>query len=85
MLKEGGSHWSLLYFCKERKTFYYFDSIGAYSYKTAAKVAKNISSFLKFSPSTLIIKMAKPQQRKSVDCGIYVLLFTDTLIDRIVN
>lgn len=29
--------------------------------------------------------MATPQQRNSVDCGIYVLLFTDTLIDRIVN
>lgn len=80
-----GSHWSLLYFSKERKTFYYFDSIGAYSYKTAAEVAKNISSFLKVSPSTPIIKMATPQQRNSVDCGIYELLFTDTLIDRIVN
>lgn len=29
--------------------------------------------------------MATLQQRSSVDCGIYVLLFTDTLIDRIVN
>lgn len=72
-------------FLKKGKHFPYFVSIRAYSYKTAAEVAKNISSFLKVSPSTPIIKMATPQQRSSIDCGIYVLFFTDTLIDRIVN
>ncbi|KAG8291811.1 SUMO1 sentrin specific peptidase 8 [Homalodisca vitripennis] len=79
----GGSHWSLLMYEREHNGFFYFDSIGDYNFPHAEQFVKNISKHLGLEETTPIHKVAVPQQNNGVDCGIYMLIFGDILIQLI--
>ncbi|KAG8305508.1 SUMO1 sentrin specific peptidase 8 [Homalodisca vitripennis] len=81
----GGSHWSLLLYVKGHDEFLYFDSIGDYNLSHAKQVVKKISKHLGLGELTPINKVAVPQQSNGVDCGIYMLIFGDILIQCIIK
>lgn len=78
----GGSHWSLLVYCKRDKTCYHFDSSTGYNGNIASKFASNVMSYLldKDEPAKQFIELDCPQQDNGYDCGIYVLCLTDVII-----
>lgn len=77
----GGSHWSLLVFCKQDKTCYHFDSSRGYNSSIASKFAKNVMSCLldKDESNKKFVDMDSPQQDNGYDCGVYVLCLADVI------
>ena len=83
----GGSHWSLLVYCKRDKTCYHFDSSTGYNGSIASKFASNVMSYLldKDEPAKQFIEPDCPQQDNGYDCGIYVLCVTDVIIRYVIE
>lgn len=77
----GGSHWSLLVFCKQDKTCYHFDSSKGYNSNIASKFAENIMNCIldKNEPNKKFVDTDSPQQDNGYDCGVYVLCFADVI------
>lgn len=44
---EGGSHWSLLMYCKNMRQFYHIDSCSGFNESSAKKLTKNLSQILR--------------------------------------
>ena len=78
-----GSHWSLLVYSKKENKYFYLDSHGRYNLKSGEQVAKNVQVLLKCpkKPSMEIVDC--PQQANGWDCGVFVLLFTQVILNRI--
>ncbi|XP_003490142.1 sentrin-specific protease 8 [Bombus impatiens] len=83
----GGTHWSLLIFCKGDKTCYHFDSAKGSNATIASKFAKNVMDcvFDKNEPNKKFVEVDSPQQNNSYDCGVYVLCLTDVIINHILK
>ncbi|XP_076637063.1 sentrin-specific protease 8 [Colletes latitarsis] len=83
----GGSHWSLLVYCKRDKTCYHFDSSKGYNNSIASKFAKHLMNFLldKNEPSKKFFESECPQQDNAYDCGIYVLCLTDIITENVIK
>lgn len=84
----GGTHWSLLLYIKDQQSYYYFDSLHSHNYKHAQVVANKVSKYLSAcsqKPTLSIEQVPVPQQNNTFDCGIYVLLFTDTVVEAILT
>ncbi|KAG8308659.1 SUMO1 sentrin specific peptidase 8, partial [Homalodisca vitripennis] len=90
--KTEGSHWSLMLFVRNLQKFLYFDSCGTYNREHAQKVAEKVHEHLGVEGDVLfqgvegdvlfqIVEV--PQQPNTVDCGIYLTIFTDILIQLI--
>ena len=74
--KSGGSHWSLLVFCRPTAICYYFDSSHGSNKKSAMEI------FYKFKPlfkceAAKVEEQPTPQQPNGYDCGVYVMSFTE--------
>lgn len=82
---EGGSHWSLLIYCKSRETFYYYDSLDNKNLISARKIAEKLSNYLAIQSPLDLVCMNGPTQDNSFDCGIYMLLIVDHIIASIVK
>jgi sentrin-specific protease 8 len=76
----GGSHWSLLLYSKGQNKFFYLDSSADYNITHAQQVVNKVSKYLGLTNQVHCQKVMVPQQNNSVDCGIYMLIFTDVLI-----
>ncbi|XP_033358187.1 sentrin-specific protease 8-like [Bombus vosnesenskii] len=83
----GGTHWSLLIFCKEDKTCYHFDSAKGSNATIASKFAENVMDcvFDKKEPNKKFVEVDSPQQSNSYDCGVYVLCLTDVIINHLLK
>ncbi|XP_043595064.1 sentrin-specific protease 8-like [Bombus pyrosoma] len=85
--KAGGTHWSLLIFCKRDKTCYHFDSAKGYNGSIASKFAENIMSCIldKNEPNKKFVEVDSPQQANGYDCGVYVLCLVDIITNHILR
>ncbi|KZC08124.1 PREDICTED: sentrin-specific protease 8-like [Dufourea novaeangliae] len=83
----GGSHWSLLVYCKQEKTCYHFDSSKGCNYSIAENFAKNVMNYMldKDEPNKKFIEPDCPQQDNAYDCGIYVLCLTDIVTEYVLK
>ncbi|XP_031844910.1 sentrin-specific protease 8 [Nomia melanderi] len=81
----GGSHWSLLLYCKEEKTCYHFDSCKGCNY--AAKFARNVLNYMlgNDEPNKKFLEPNCPQQDNGYDCGLYVLCLTDIITEYVLK
>ncbi|KAG8327821.1 SUMO1 sentrin specific peptidase 8 [Homalodisca vitripennis] len=77
--KTEGSHWSLMLFVRNLQKFLYFDSCGTYNREHAQKVAEKVHEHLGVEGDVLFQIVEVPQQPNTVDCGIYLTIFTDIL------
>lgn len=83
----GGTHWSLLIFCKGDKTCYHFDSAKGYNASIASKFAENVMSCVldKNEPNKRFVEVDSPQQNNGYDCGVYVLCLADIITNHILK
>lgn len=84
----GGNHWSLLVYLSKEDIFLYYDSIKkrTSNLENAKKIAQKLRVLINgktYALKTLdnfIINSETPQQKNGYDCGVYVLAFTEILI-----
>lgn len=76
----GGSHWSLLVYSKPEQVCFHFDSSSGFNGVVASEFARSLTSYF-LGRSKECIQVPCPQQENGYDCGIYVLCFTDAILD----
>ena len=88
MNANGGSHWSLLAYLSEEDIFIYYDSMQTKNNNigNALKIAGKLRGLIQNESKTaleerFIINPETPQQKNGYDCGVYVLGFTEVLIE----
>ncbi|KAL1916666.1 uncharacterized protein VTP21DRAFT_5370 [Calcarisporiella thermophila] len=99
--RAGGSHWSLLVFYRPTRVFYHYDSMNDYNEHHAQRTANRFCQLLGVRGGPLIRKyaystfdlvwdakfknMRTPQQNNGSDCGVFVISFTDVLVQRLLT
>ncbi|XP_026282755.1 sentrin-specific protease 8 [Frankliniella occidentalis] len=81
----GGSHWSLLVFCKNEDSFFHFDSSSGSNYGQAKQLASKLSKFLSASEAGVFVQADTLQQKNGYDCGIHVLCNVDLIAEYCAN
>lgn len=76
----NGSHWSLLLVDMSSKVFYHIDSLKDYNYNHAQTICEKFHSFFNFPAQPTLVKIESPQQTNGYDCGIHMLLSTDSIV-----
>lgn len=81
----SGCHWSLLLYSKTEKTFFYFDSYNNLNLQHARAIFSKLKPYVCTSNhDDICLRIIDcPQQRNGVDCGIYLIIFVDKLINSI--
>lgn len=74
----GGSHWSLLVWCRTPGVFYHFDSSSPANHHVAETMQEKLKGFLGF-PSAALKEAKCLQQSNSYDCGVHVIAQTEFL------
>jgi len=79
----GGTHWTLLVFDRDRGSFFHYDSSkGSRNDANVKKLIKKLLPLLKLADAdkcTLENVKSCPQQENSYDCGLFVCKFADVL------
>ena len=85
--KVGGTHWSLLMFCKRENKYYHYDPIVGKNTEHAKKLVMNIIDISNFGTKGLpeYKDIICPQQENSFDCGPYIMLYIQELINNIIT
>ena len=68
----GGSHWSLLVWCKSQGTFYHYDSSTPSNHHVAEEMALKLRGFLGH-PNAMVKGGKCLQQANSYDCGVHLI------------
>ncbi|XP_022756076.1 NEDD8-specific protease 1-like [Durio zibethinus] len=80
---EGGSHWSLLAYCRSANVFVHHDSNGQMNKRHAMRLFKSLVGYIGSSSSDCNAKylecIGTPQQVNSYDCGLYVTATARTI------
>ncbi|BBN17309.1 sentrin-specific protease 8 [Marchantia polymorpha subsp. ruderalis] len=77
---EGGTHWTLLMYNRQRNTFEHFDSMAGTNWKQARDLVHIIKPFMgPVAASAKFIEQATPQQENNYDCGVYVMAIAQVL------
>ncbi|EOY33124.1 hypothetical protein QUC31_019105 [Theobroma cacao] len=80
---EGGSHWSLLAYCRSANVFVHHDSNGQMNKRHAMRLFKSVVGFVGDSSSACNAKylecIGTPQQVNGYDCGLYVTVTARTI------
>ncbi|XP_074111960.1 sentrin-specific protease 8 [Cotesia typhae] len=79
----GGSHWSLLVYSKNEKTCFHFDSAHGNNNAEARSFGLKISKQLLGDKTASFKNVECPQQDNGYDCGIFVLCFTDAILEHL--
>ena len=69
----GGSHWSLLVFVRDPKTFYHLDSSAGMNNLVAKDMARKAAKLVGVEQAS-VIEMNVEQQSNGHDCGVFLLL-----------
>ncbi|CAN6445406.1 unnamed protein product [Victoria cruziana] len=77
---EGGTHWSLLSYCRTCNLFEHYDSFGSSNRRHAMKLYKGIRHLVG-APAivTNFRDCNTPQQMNGYDCGLYMLAIAEVL------
>lgn len=71
LLTAGGSHWSLLVFCKAENTFHHFDSASPLNRSVGQQVYVKLKGYL--GESAVLKEENCLQQSNGMDCGVHVI------------
>ncbi|OQR82186.1 SUMO protease [Thraustotheca clavata] len=75
-----GSHWALLVYHQQTKSYKFYDSSNNHNLQSAREVAQVLDKALGTKSRHIEIECpACPQQRNGVDCGMYVCLIAEWL------
>lgn len=81
----SGSHWSLMLYVAEIKEFFYFDSLGLFNYEHAVKISSNMQNLVSKNSTCKITPISVPKQLNGYDCGIYLIIFSELIIQGIMQ
>ncbi|XP_049773714.1 sentrin-specific protease 8-like [Schistocerca cancellata] len=76
----GGTHWSLLVYCKLEDTFFHFDSSSGFNNHHAKVLADGLSKYFSPIAKSVFIEAPSLQQTNSYDCGVHLLCNVDHII-----
>ncbi|KAJ3146696.1 hypothetical protein HDU86_008440 [Geranomyces michiganensis] len=74
----GGTHWSLVVFCRAVQTFYIYDSMGSHNYWHANKTNTRFSELFGLA-APLVSEVLGAQQSNSSDCGVLLCSMIEEL------
>lgn len=83
--KAGGSHWSLLLYCRGEKCCYHFDSSNGSNSRIASDFAKTLIRYTVGKSEKKLVEINCPQQNNGYDCGIHVLCMTDIILEYVLR
>ena len=69
----AGTHWSLMFFLPESRSFHHIDSLDPANNESAHKIAKSIVNGLDITGANIITYHDAGVQKNKHDCGVYVL------------
>eukprot|EP00246_Nothoceros_aenigmaticus_P005032 TRINITY_DN16843_c0_g1_i1.p1 TRINITY_DN16843_c0_g1~~TRINITY_DN16843_c0_g1_i1.p1 ORF type:complete len:229 (-),score=25.11 TRINITY_DN16843_c0_g1_i1:122-808(-) len=77
---EGGTHWSLLVYSRQRNIFEHFDSMSGTNWRQARALFNVIKPVMgPESSSAKLSEPSTPQQENSYDCGVYVMAIAEVI------
>ncbi|OLY81173.1 NEDD8-specific protease 2 [Smittium mucronatum] len=79
-----GSHWSLLVYEKSKNIFRYYDSLKKSNLEPSRILIERLCILLNKDKTNLVIERSE-QQLNDSDCGIYVIIFTEVLIKKLIK
>ncbi|XP_039629395.1 sentrin-specific protease 8 [Polypterus senegalus] len=79
----GGTHWSLLLFCRDVSCFSHFDSHSGSNSLHARRIAAKLEAFLGTVGKGSFVEEVAPTQQNSYDCGMYVICIAELLCESI--
>ncbi|KAF9598418.1 hypothetical protein IFM89_027851 [Coptis chinensis] len=86
---EGGTHWSLLAYERNKNLFVHHDSLAGSNRLPAMNLYRNVARFMRISGSTLDAPLSDctstPQQMNGYDCGVYVIAIAKVICDWYTN
>ncbi|OMJ24489.1 NEDD8-specific protease 2 [Smittium culicis] len=80
----NGSHWSLLVYEKSNNIFRYYDSLKKANLEPTRILVERLCILFDCEKTNLIIEKSEQQYNDS-DCGVYLLLFAETLIKKLLE
>ena len=81
----GGNHWALLIYQQSDQTFYYVDSMLNFI-KNTNIIVKNLYQILEIKVIQEIVCFDyEKHQQNTYDCGMFVLSYTETLLDKLAS
>ena len=82
----GGTHWSLLLFCKKENKYYHYDPIEGKNKDHAKELILNTLDLNNFKLGALpeYRQVKCPKQENSYDCGPYIMLYIRELVNNII-
>ncbi|XP_022988745.1 NEDD8-specific protease 1-like [Cucurbita maxima] len=80
----GGSHWSLLVYCRKRNLFMHYDSLHMMNNESAFAIYESVNSYISYD-SAEFMECRAPRQRNGYDCGLYVMEIARVIYERYFN
>ena len=83
----GGTHWSLLMYCRKENLYYHYDPIEGTNIEHAKKIVLNTLDMNHFGRKGLpeYKEIKCPQQENTYDCGPYIMMYIQKLTDNIIS
>ena len=84
----GGSHWSLVVYRKKDNKYLHFDPIPMMNWRHGVKLMLSVldcESIGRDGYGPQFVEMRCKKQENGYDCGPYVMMYLETIIDNIVN
>ncbi|XP_069758512.1 sentrin-specific protease 8 [Narcine bancroftii] len=82
MQAAGGSHWSLLFYSRDKNCFSHYDSCSNMNESHARQVARKLQHFLGAKSKVPFVEELAPVQKNSYDCGMYVICNAEVLCEQ---
>ncbi|KAG8319506.1 hypothetical protein J6590_090586 [Homalodisca vitripennis] len=79
----SGSHWSLLLYIKDQHKYVHFDSAGSANFEHALLIACKLNTHMGIKNDVNISAIPVPKQSNGQDCGVYMVMFTEIVLQLI--